>query len=214
MKGYRQFCPVALGAEIFAERWVPLIVREPLLGSEHFGELLDGVPGIPRSMLSQRLRRLADAGIVARVASPDTGSIVYRLTDSGKELGSVVEALGAWGYRHAARDLRQEHLDPALAVWFLRRRIRLDRLPAARVVVRFDFRESRVGPRWLVIDSPDVDVCLTEPGFDTDLVVTTDPTRSPRCTWVTSTLGRPSRTHGSTSRVRRRSLGRSRPGSA
>jgi hypothetical protein len=49
MRGYGQFCPVALGAEVFAERWTPLILRELLAGSHRFSELQRGLPGIPRT---------------------------------------------------------------------------------------------------------------------------------------------------------------------
>jgi DNA-binding HxlR family transcriptional regulator len=48
MRGYGQFCPVALGAEVFAERWTPLILRELLAGSHRFSELQRGLPGVPR----------------------------------------------------------------------------------------------------------------------------------------------------------------------
>ena len=44
MKGYGQYCPVAKAAEVFAERWTPLILRELLLGSSHFSDLHRGVP--------------------------------------------------------------------------------------------------------------------------------------------------------------------------
>ena len=46
MRGYGQFCPVALGAEVFAERWTPLLLRELLAGSHRFSELQRGLPGI------------------------------------------------------------------------------------------------------------------------------------------------------------------------
>jgi hypothetical protein len=52
MRGYRQFCPVALGAEVFAERWTPLILRELLLGSHRFSELRRGLPRISRNLLT------------------------------------------------------------------------------------------------------------------------------------------------------------------
>jgi DNA-binding HxlR family transcriptional regulator len=58
MGGYGQFCPVARGAEVFAERWTPLIVRELLRGPAHFNELRRGLPRISRSLLSERLATL------------------------------------------------------------------------------------------------------------------------------------------------------------
>ena len=58
MKGYGQYCPIALAAEVFAERWTPIILRNLMVGCTRFGEILDGAPGLPRSVLSARLRRL------------------------------------------------------------------------------------------------------------------------------------------------------------
>nr|WP_205741884.1 helix-turn-helix domain-containing protein [Halomonas marinisediminis] len=54
-RSYHQFCPVAKAAEILAERWTPLVVRELLCGSRHFNDLRRGVPLISPSLLSQRL---------------------------------------------------------------------------------------------------------------------------------------------------------------
>jgi DNA-binding HxlR family transcriptional regulator len=45
MRGYGQYCPVALAAEVFAERWTPIIIRNLMIGCERFGEVLDGAPG-------------------------------------------------------------------------------------------------------------------------------------------------------------------------
>ena len=62
MRGYGQFCPVALGAEVFAERWTPLILWELLAGSSRFSELQRGLPGVPRALLTQRLGRCSGPG--------------------------------------------------------------------------------------------------------------------------------------------------------
>ena len=59
-------------------------------------------------------------------------------------------------------------------MWFLRRRVQVDRLPAEQVTVQFDFRDADKRCFWLVLRRPDVDLCLADPGFDTDLSVTTD----------------------------------------
>jgi DNA-binding HxlR family transcriptional regulator len=61
MKGYGQFCPVAVASEIFVERWTPLILRELFSGSRRFTEIRSGMPLISRTLLSQRLRELEDA---------------------------------------------------------------------------------------------------------------------------------------------------------
>ena len=57
-KGYGQFCPVARAAEILAERWTPLVVRELLCGSARFNDLQRGVPRMSPTLLSRRLKAL------------------------------------------------------------------------------------------------------------------------------------------------------------
>ena len=66
MSVYGQFCPVAQALEVVGERWTLLIVRELLCGNYRFGEILHGVPLMSRSLLSQRLKALEDAGLVER----------------------------------------------------------------------------------------------------------------------------------------------------
>jgi DNA-binding HxlR family transcriptional regulator len=175
MRGYGQFCPVAMGAEVFAERWTPLIVRELLLGSHRFGELMHGVPGIPRSVLTTRLADLRRAGVVEARRDAAGRGTSWSLTPAGRELGPVVEALGAWGFRHAVETLPEDHLDPDLFIWFARRRIQLERLPDDdRVVVEFRFSGTTDLRRWLVIEPPDIDVCRIDPLIDPDLIVSAD----------------------------------------
>jgi DNA-binding HxlR family transcriptional regulator len=169
---YGQFCPVAVAAEIFAERWTPVILRELVLGSRGFNEIHRGVPRISRALLAKRLRELTSAGIIENAAGG------YRLTDAGQELGEVVKRLGEWGARWTA-PVRRDRLDAKLLTWDMRRRIAVDQLPDRRVVVRFDFRgvpAEHKAPRtyWLVLQRPEVDLCIIEPGFEVDLFVEAD----------------------------------------
>jgi DNA-binding HxlR family transcriptional regulator len=173
MKPYGSFCPVSKAAEIFAERWTPLIVRELLLGSHRFNEIEIGVPGIPKALLSQRLRSLEAAGVVAR-RETRRGRTEYELTEAGQDLYGVVVALGEWGHRWANNDIGPRDVDPTLLMWDIRRRINLERLPDYRVVVQFNFRGLRERLYWLVLEKDGPSVCFNDPGFDIDLVVTTD----------------------------------------
>jgi hypothetical protein len=107
MKGYGQFCPVAKAAEIVAERWTPLVLRELLCGS------------------------------------------------------------------------RRDELDAGLLMWDIHRRVNVDALPPERVVVRLDFRGAPATMRcprtwWLVLARSEVDLCLRDPGFPVDVVMTAD----------------------------------------
>ena len=94
MKTYGQFCPVAKAAEIFAERWTPLIIRELLMGSRKFSELEIGMAHIPRSLLTQRLRTLEDAGLLIRETVGSRKRPEYHLTEAGADLFDVVKGLG------------------------------------------------------------------------------------------------------------------------
>ena len=76
MDGYGQYCPIALGAEIFAERWTPIILRNLMVGCDRFGDLLDGRAGPP----AQR------AGPAAAHASSGTG-VVARSDGRGPPTG-------------------------------------------------------------------------------------------------------------------------------
>jgi DNA-binding HxlR family transcriptional regulator len=169
--GYGQFCPVARGAEVFAERWTPLIVRELLRGPAHFNELRRGLPRISRSLLSERLATLQRVGIVERRSPSNGHGHEYRLTKAGQELDAVVRALGTWAYKWVSRDLTPANLDPALLMWVIERRIRVENLPPQRVVVHFKFRRLPAHAYWLVLEPPQVDLCFTDPGFGVDLFV-------------------------------------------
>jgi DNA-binding HxlR family transcriptional regulator len=179
MRGYGQFCPVAKAAEIVAERWTPLVLRELLCGSRRFADLHRGVPLMSRALLAQRLRQLEDAGIIQSTPKTRGRGHEYGLTPAGQELRQVIEDLGGWGQRWARTQLGREDLDPGLLMWDIHRRIDVDRLPERRVVVRFDFRGMPRASRcpttwWLILQRPEVDLCLKDPGFEVDLVVHAD----------------------------------------
>src|SRR5512147_671658 len=97
---YKQFCPVAMAAEILCTRWTVVLLRELIAGSTRFNELRRGVPRMSPALLSQRLKELEAAGIVAR-KSPgrDRGVSEYQLTAAGRELEPIVVAFGVWGQR-------------------------------------------------------------------------------------------------------------------
>ena len=179
MKGYGQFCPVAKAAEIFAERWTPLVLRELACGSRRFIDLQRGVPLMSRTLLAQRLRQLESAGLVRSAAKANGRGHEYFLTPAGEELRPVIDGLGVWGQRWARSQMSPGDLDPGLLMWDIHRRLNVERLPARRVVVLFDFRGvpkhwQHVRSFWLVIQRAEVDLCLKSPGYEVDLVVDAD----------------------------------------
>lgn len=173
MPQYGQFCPVSRGAEIFAQPWTPLILRELLSGSHRFSELQLGLPRISRNLLTMRLVSLAQAGVIERRPVERGRGYSYHLTTAGEELRPAVEALGAWGYKWAGSGLAAAQQDPVLLMWFIRRRVQLRAVRRARTVVRFDFRRPRRS-FWLRLEPPAVDLCFTDEGFDVELAVDAD----------------------------------------
>ena len=174
MKTYGQFCPVAKAAEIFAQRWTPLIIRELLMGSRRFSELEYGMPCIPRSLLTQRLRTLEHAGVVMRKSAGGSKRTEYHLTEAGADLLKVVLELGEWGQKWVNVDIGPEDVEPSLLVWDMHRRVNIELLPEERVVVRLDFTGAANGTYWLVLEQPEPSVCMWDPGFEIDLFVTAD----------------------------------------
>lgn len=174
MQKYQQYCPVARASEILADRWTPLIVRELIAGSHRFNQIERGLPGISRSLLTSRLRDLEASGVVDRMRPPRSRIAEYQLTEAGRELKSVIEALGAWGVRWAFGEPAPEELDAGLLIWKIHQRIDRDSLPEARTVVEFDFTGPRGRRVWLLLERREVSVCVTPPRFDSDLVVRAD----------------------------------------
>ncbi|HEU0224269.1 MAG TPA: winged helix-turn-helix transcriptional regulator [Steroidobacteraceae bacterium] len=171
MRTYGQYCPIARGAEIFAERWTPLIVRNLYLGCESFSEILEGAPGLSRTLLSLRLKQLERLAIVESAAKPGGRGYHYQLTPAGRDLFKVCGTLGEWGARWL--EIAPEHLDPFVALWSMCIALRRDRLPRRRLVVRFDFTgRPRPERYWLLIELGDTEICKTNPGLDEDLYVT------------------------------------------
>ena len=175
---YRQFCPVAMAAEVLCTRWTVILLRELVAGSTRFNELRRGVPRMSPALLSLRLKNLEAAGIVAREASrSESGAFEYRLTASGRELGPIVEAFGIWGQRRIEADLSLQHLDVQLLMWDMRRNLNPTPMPQGRKIIHFIYPELPVTQRswWLVVDPKDgVDLCSVDPGFDIDLYVSVD----------------------------------------
>ena len=174
MKTYGQFCPVAKAAEIFAERWTPLIIRELLMGSRKFSELEIGMAHIPRSLLTKRLRTLEDAGVVVRMSEGNSKRAEYHLTEAGADLFDVVKRLGDWGQKWINHIIGAEDVDPALLMWDMHRRVNLDLLPPKRVVIQMTFHGAAKGDYWLVLERPEPSVCYRDPGLEVDLFINAD----------------------------------------
>ncbi len=98
--GYRQYCPLARALDAVGDRWTLLIIRELRPGPRRFTDLVDGLPGISRKLLSERLRELEREGIITRKELPPPAARqVYELTEDGRDLALAMSPLIAWGIR-------------------------------------------------------------------------------------------------------------------
>jgi DNA-binding HxlR family transcriptional regulator len=95
-----QDCSIARALEILGERWTLLIVRDAFLGVRRFDQFQESL-GIARNVLTDRLNRLVDEGILERVRySERPERFEYRLTRKGRELNVALTALRQWGDKH------------------------------------------------------------------------------------------------------------------
>jgi len=188
MPAYGQYCPVARALEVVGDRWSLLIVREVLFGGRRFNEIERGLPGISRSLLSQRLQLLERGGVLERRVREEGRSAEYALTAAGRDLHGLIGALRDWGGRWAFDDPRPEELDPAWLLSSMSRRHRRGAV-SRRMVLEFRLRGGRRSHVWLLLHARgESEVCLKHPGFEADLVITAE-TRALFKVW----LGRLSR---------------------
>jgi DNA-binding HxlR family transcriptional regulator len=175
MRGYGQFCPVAKAAELFCERWTPLIVRDLAAGATRFSELRRGVPLMSPTLLSRRLKQLASEGVVERRRPAGGRGWTYHLSPSGREFVPVVEALGVWGQRWSRRQLAKGEVDLGLLIWALQRGVDANAFPGERTVVLLEFTDQPAGKAlwWFVNCDGTCELCLEDPGFDVDLYLVT-----------------------------------------
>lgn len=175
-QGYGQFCPIARAAEILTTRWTPLVVRELYFGSTRYADLRRGLPRISSALLSQRLKELEHAGIVCCQRAEGGSGPVYGLTEAGKALFPVLEAMGRWAQAHSRDHLTMdENLDPDLLMWNIRRRVTNEGIPAGEgFVVSFHFLgvQSQRSWFWLLFRNGEIEICVRNPGYDVGLAVT------------------------------------------
>src|ERR687888_273679 len=136
-----QVCSIARSLELIGERWTLLIVRDLILGVSRFDQLLDSL-GIASNVLTDRLNRLVEEGIVERVRySERPERFEYRLTPKGRDLQIALAGLRQWGDRHLSEKppriaRRKSDKRPVVAAF----------VPQGAEVVREDEVESVPGP--------------------------------------------------------------------
>lgn len=102
--GYQQYCALARALDAVGNRWTLLIIRELRPGPRRFTDLMDGLPGISRKLLTERLRDLERDDIIRRSKLPPPAARqVYELTEDGRDLATAMAPLIAWGARRMGK---------------------------------------------------------------------------------------------------------------
>ena len=111
--GYQQYCALARTLDVVGDRWTLLIVRELRPGPRRFTDMVDGLPGISRKLLTDRLRDLERSDVIRRTQlPPPSARQVYELTDDGRHLASALDPLIAWGAKRIGERDPSEFFSP------------------------------------------------------------------------------------------------------
>ncbi|MEX5717410.1 winged helix-turn-helix transcriptional regulator [Geodermatophilus maliterrae] len=166
---YGQYCGLARSLEMVGERWGLLVVRDLVLGPKRFTDLQKGLPRIPASILSARLNELEEADVVRRRILPQLdASVVYELTEYGRQLESVLLDLGLWGARSLGEAAEDDVFTMDAAMLSLYTMFRPERAAGVRMSA-----ELRYGPDMVLhalVD--DGELKVAEGGYaDATLVV-------------------------------------------
>lgn len=94
----RSPCPVSCALDLFGDRWTLLVIRDLMLGRSRFKDFVSSPEGIPTNILTDRLERLREAGIVRQIPASDGGKrMAYELTEKGDSLRPVMKSIRDWG---------------------------------------------------------------------------------------------------------------------
>lgn len=177
-RSYEQFCPVARALDVLGERWTLLIVRELLTGPQRYTDLRERLPGMWSNLLAQRLRDLEAGGLVARrELPPPAARTVYELTDRGRELDAVMQAIARFGLPYLDVPTEAQPVQPHLVPGGIRAIVRTEELPPSTLTIGFALEEGSWTLRIEPAGPPgrkraDVERLEVEEGLADDLDVT------------------------------------------
>ena len=96
-------CPVETTLTLISDKWKVLILRDLMSGARRFGELKRSLGAVSQKVLTAQLRQMEDSGLLTRTVYPEVPPRVeYRLTDLGRSLKPVLDAMQRWGEAYQA----------------------------------------------------------------------------------------------------------------
>lgn len=169
MADHGDFCSFTKAVEHLGDRWSLLILRELAMhGSLGFNALVDVLPGISRSTLAARMRKLHELGLVSRVPGANGRQAPYALATAGQELLPTLFSLRSWAERWVPEDPGMAERDPdVIGVW-LAKRVDRAAAPAPAAVIALSIRdgEAPLREQWLVVEhEAPASICLEDPGL-------------------------------------------------
>ena len=171
---YGQFCPIAKATEILGEKWTFLIVRELLMGGRRFSELQRGLGDISPALLTSRLKSFEEEGLVVRRRINGQRGFEYQPTPACEALMPVVIAVGEWGLCWARHRLTELDFDLEFLMYYLERSVDPAQIPGNSAVIQFKFTDlTDQCDWWILVEGEKTDVCITAPGRDVDVWITT-----------------------------------------
>lgn len=182
-RSYGQYCGVSIAAELVAERWALLILRDLLVGPRRYTDLKQGLPKIPTNILSNRLKELENNGVIRRVPGARR-SIAYECTDYGQQLEPIIQALGRWGFQKMGEPAPEDVVTPDSVTMALRTAFQpttaADFAPTdyvlhlAHIALHATVDRNRLSI-WQMAPPPPPTVVETPPENDADLVLVVGP---------------------------------------
>ncbi len=206
-----EYCHFTKAVENLGDRWSLMIVGHLARTGPHgFNALATLLPGISRSVLAGRLRRLEELGLIARDPSSRGGVAGYCVTPAGAQLTPVFDALKSWALRWVPEDAAVAQRDPDLIVWWLKHRVDPSCGPAGTAVIDLDVQGTRSQRFWLVLEpGREASLCAEDPrlGEERYVYVESDadglyPVAKGLKTWADAIADRSVRLYGDPSLVR------------
>lgn len=146
-KWYGDACAAAFGMELIGERWTILVIRELMLGGRRFSDIRASLAALSAKTLTERLETLQGLGIVEKALLPPPASTqVYQLTEWGRGLEPVMQALGRWSVRSPLHDPTLP-LTPVSLMLSLRTMLDPRRIGDLELWIAFDVGEDHFAGR-------------------------------------------------------------------
>lgn len=169
-----EYCAFTKAVEQLGDRWSFLIVRElAMFGAQGFNTLATGLPGhVSRSVLTDKLRKLQEIGLVARDPSTGSRSLPYCLTPAGEQLMPTLRSLWQWAEKWVPEDPAMAKRDPAIILWWLKRRVDVRSAPERQVALEIAMRGNDSDRSWLLVArGTEPTLCLVDPLIGQDRYV-------------------------------------------